>query len=190
RSRPAPFVGPPRRRRPLRLRPKTSGAAQPQTPLPPLLPSRRDYISLLVADAVEDAVVVIRDDHRSVLHHQHVDRPAPHRWVGLLVDEEAREERFGLDHLALGVQSDAINIVALLDGAVPGAVPGDENVVLVFGRKHLAGVEAHPERGNVRAELQHRRGELRAGAILAVLGVERVALVAIRKAEMLALMFD
>ena len=69
-------------------------------------------------------------------------------------------------------------------------MPGDENVVLVFGRKHLAGVEAHPERGNVRAELQHRRGELRAGAVLAVLGVERVALVAIRKAEMLALMFD
>src|SRR5258708_26057017 len=89
---------------------------------------------LLVTDAVEDAVVVIRDEQRTVLHHKHVDRPAPHRWVTLLVDEETREEWFGLDHLALGVQRDAINIVALLDGAVPGAVPCDENVVLVFVR--------------------------------------------------------
>ena len=33
----------------------------------------------------------------------------------------------------------------------------DEDVVLVLGREHLAGVEAHAERRDVRAELQRRR---------------------------------
>src|SRR5438105_4108939 len=152
-------------------------------------PSRDSCMSLLVADAVEDTVVVIRDEQRSILHHQHVHRPAPHGWIGLLVDQETREKRFGLDHLSFAVQCHPKDVVALFCGAVPGAVPSDENIVFVFGRERLTGVEAHPERSNVRAEFQHRWCELRARPTLAVLGVERVALMAIWKPEMLALVF-
>src|SRR5436190_1970632 len=44
---------------------------------------------LLVRDPVDDPVVVVRDQHRAVFQHYQVDRPAPHRRVGLLVGEEA-----------------------------------------------------------------------------------------------------
>ena len=49
-----------------------------------------------------------------------------------------------------------------------------------------AGVEAHAERGRMRAELGDRLHELVAGAAPAHLAIGEVALVAIREAEMLA----
>src|SRR5580765_993643 len=54
-----------------------------------------------VADPVDDAVVVVRHQHRAVAHHQDVDRPAPHRRVGLLVGHEAGEEGHRLARLAV-----------------------------------------------------------------------------------------
>ncbi len=77
--------------------------------------------------------------------------------------------------------------MALLDGAVPRAAHRDEDVVLVLGREHLARVEAHADRRDVRAELERRRRELLARAVLAELGIERVALVAVGVAEVLSL---
>ncbi len=60
---------------------------------------------------------------------------------------------------------------------------GDEDVALVLGREHLAVVELHPERRDVGAEQLRGLGELGARAVLAVLRVERGALVAERVAE-------
>jgi hypothetical protein len=62
-------------------------------------------------------------------------------------------------------------------------VLGDEDVAAVLGREHLARVEAHAERRHVRAEDLRRPRELVARAARPELGVERVALVAVREAE-------
>ena len=62
---------------------------------------------------------------------------------------------------------------------------GDEDAVLVLRRELVAGIELHAEAGDVRALLVHRRRELRALALGAVLGIGQVALVAVRIAEML-----
>src|SRR5258706_9447131 len=91
-----------------------------------------------VADPVDDAVVVVRHQHRAVAHHQDVDRPAPHRRIGLLVGHEAGEERHRLARLAVLVDLYAHHVVALLDGPVPRAMHRDEDVALVLGREHLA----------------------------------------------------
>src|ERR1044071_8423939 len=67
-----------------------------------------------VADAVDDAVVVVRHQHRAVAHHQDVDRPAPHRRIGLLVLQEAGEERHRLSRPAVLVRPDPPPVVAPL----------------------------------------------------------------------------
>ena len=55
--------------------------------------------------------------------------------------------------------------------------------VAVLRREHVAGVESHAERGRVRSEQRDRLGELVARAAPAEFRVRNVALVAIRKAE-------
>lgn len=49
--------------------------------------------------------------------------------------------------------------------AIPGAMLGDQNVVLVLGGELVAGIELHAERSDVGAEIQHGRREL--GAFVA-----------------------
>src|SRR5437660_4533015 len=67
RNRPALFADPPRCQLLPRLRRKKSAAARRRAPpLPPPL-SQADCMSLLVADAVEDTVVVIRDERKAPL---------------------------------------------------------------------------------------------------------------------------
>src|SRR5712692_8701645 len=70
-------------------------------PQPPRSPLRQ---SLRVAYAVQDAVVVVGDQQRTVAHHQHVDRAAPHRRIAFLVDQEALQEGRVLDDLALLIE--------------------------------------------------------------------------------------
>ncbi|MCY1408830.1 hypothetical protein D9M71_241600 [compost metagenome] len=62
---------------------------------------------------------------------------------------------------------------------------GDEQVVAVFGRELLAGVEAHAEGGDMRAELGHRRREGGAG-FRGEFRVGDVPGMAVRIAEVLA----
>src|SRR5262249_28284439 len=136
-------------------------------------PQRRSATSLRVADAVDDPVLVVGHQHRAVLHHHDVVRPAPHRWIGLGVEQEAGQERLVLADLAAVIQHHAHHVVALLDRAVPRAAHRDEDVVLVLGREHLAAVEAHADRRDVRAELERRLVELAARAVLAELRIRR-----------------
>ena len=63
---------------------------------------------------------------------------------------------------------------------------GDEDVVLVLGRKLAAGVELHPQRRHMRAEVQHRRRELRALVTHCEFRIFHVALMAMRISKMLA----
>src|SRR5216684_4705630 len=77
-----------------------------------------------------------------------------------------------------------------LVGLVPRAVPRDEDRVAILGGEHLSGIEAHAERGGMRAEQRHRRLELAARAAPAELIVGNIALMAIGVAEMLARLGD
>src|SRR5262249_6284541 len=93
-------------------------------------------------------------------------------------------------HLLLGVLAGRIDRyeddpIAVLLGPVPRAVLGEEDAVLVLGREHVAGVELHAERRDVRAELDHGRGELGALVAHTELGIGDVALVAVGIAEVL-----
>ena len=58
-----------------------------------------------------------------------------------------------------------------------------EDLVAIRGRKSRAGVEPHPERSDVRAELLRRRREFVARVLPAEFGVRDGAGVAIRIAE-------
>src|SRR4029453_10521569 len=103
----------------------------------------------------------------------------------LLSLDEAGEERLDGIHGPVRVELRHDDVAAGLLGAVPGPVPGDEDGVLVLGREHIAGVEAHAERRGVRTEEGCRRLELAAAMAPAELRVAEVALVAERIAEVL-----
>ena len=75
---------------------------------------------------------------------------------------------------------------ALIFVPIPRAMLGDQDRVLVFRRKLIAGVELHAERGHVRTEVENRRRELRALMSHREFVIRRVALMAMRIAEMLA----
>src|SRR5206468_1875278 len=61
--------------------------------------------------------------------------------VFLVAGDPALGEDFLLCVLAVGIDRDPHDAAALVLVAVPGAVLGDEGVVLVFGRAHAAGAE-------------------------------------------------
>eukprot|EP01035_Chromulina_nebulosa_P000957 gene958-1300_t len=67
---------------------------------------------------------------------------------------------------------------------------GDEDVVLVLSGEHAAGIELHAERGDVGAEIQHRRRELGALVTHGEFRVRHIALVAIGIAEVFAHLRD
>ena len=69
---------------------------------------------------------------------------------------------------------------------IPGAVLGEDDVVLIVGRELVAGIELHAQRSDMRAELERRRRKLGALVSHGEFRVRNVALVAIRIAEVLA----
>ncbi len=60
---------------------------------------------------------------------------------------------------------------------------GDEDLVAVFGREHVAGVEAHAQRGHMRTERHGRRRIFSTDALLAELRIGDGPAVAIGEAE-------
>lgn len=121
---------------------------------------------------------VIGHKQRTVGRDQDIDRPAK---IAVAFDKTG-QKGLELAEVAVGGQQHRHHVGAELLGAIPGAVPRDEDSILVLGGELAAGVEAHAERGGVRAEADKRPAELAAGPLL-VGGVLHVALVAIRKAE-------
>src|SRR5262245_8118135 len=132
-----------------------------------------------VADAVDGAVIVVGDQQRAVLHHQHIDRPSDI----IVVLEEAGNERLHRPEGAVRLELHQDKITSDLGAAVPGAMARDDDLVAVGGREHGAGVEAHPQNTRVWAHQRQRLGELIARVPPTELLVRDVALVAVRVAE-------
>src|ERR1700722_19025831 len=113
---------------------------------------------LLVADAIDRAGPVVGDEDRTILVQDDIVRTAE---IALVAFDPAGSEHFLLGILAIRADDYAHDPSALILMPVPGAVFGDQDVVLVVGGKLVAGVELHAERSHVRAEIEHRRGEFR-----------------------------
>src|SRR5882724_5752129 len=137
---------------------------------------------LAVGDTIDRAVPVVGDQDRAVLELQYIDRPADI----LIVFEEPGDERLLRLYGAVLVQLDHEDITANFRRAVPGAVPRDNDRVLVGLREHAACIEAHPERGGMRAHQGNRRGIVGAGFSPAEFGIDDIALQAIGRTEVLA----
>src|SRR3984957_324918 len=142
---------------------------------------------LAVADAIDRAGPVVGNEDRTILVQDDIVGPAE---IALVAFDPAGSEHFLLGILAIRADDYAHDPSALILMPVPGAVFGDQDVVLVVGGKLVAGVELHAERSHVRAEIEHRRGEFRALVTHRKLRVRRVALVAVGIAEMLAQLRD
>src|SRR5450432_3023876 len=142
---------------------------------------------LLVADAIDRAGPVVRNQHGAILGQNDIGRPAE---ITLVAFEPARGKDLLLGVLAVRTDDDAFDARALIFVPVPGAVFGDEDVVLVLGGELVAGIELHAERSHMRAKIEHRRGEFRTFVTHRKLRIRQVALVAIGIAEMLAELRD
>src|SRR5258707_11040420 len=155
-------------------------AATSQQPQPrPFVPN----LLLRVADAIDRAGPVVGHQQRAVLGQDDVGGTAE---IALVAFEPAGGEDFLLGVLAVGPDDHALDARALVLMPVPGAVFGDEDVVLVLGGELIAGVELHAERRHMRAEIEDGRGELRALVTHREFRIRQIALVAIGIAEMLA----
>src|SRR5689334_14956191 len=113
--------------------------------------TRMRVTSLLIADPVDRARVVVGDEQRAVLHLARVHGPSP----DLLALQPALGERLVLRHV-VGPQRDHHDAEAGLLVAVPGPALGEEDAVLVLGREHRTRVEHHAVAGHVRAGLEQR----------------------------------
>src|SRR5689334_17559573 len=98
---------------------------------------------LAVADAIDRTGPVVGDEDRAVLGKDDVVRPAE---IAGRTFDPAFSKDFRLRILAVGPDGDALDARALVLGAIPGAVLGDQDVVLVLGGEHVAGIELHAER--------------------------------------------
>src|SRR6185369_9488089 len=113
-----------------------------------------------VADPVDRSGRVVADEQRAVGERKDIGGTAPRA----LALQEAGEERLWRSGASLRVDRHAHDLVADLAAAVPRAVLGNEDVAAIRRRKLGAAVEAHAERGDVRAELGDRCRELAARA--------------------------
>ena len=123
--------------------------------------------------------MVVAHQHRAVLEHQEVHRPAQ---VGVVLDEAGHE---GLDLRAALAVGPGHRDVGVLGGAVPGAVARDEHRAAVLGREHLSLIEGHAQRRGVWAQQRGGLGVVGAALAPAEFRIEDVALVAVRIAEVL-----
>src|SRR4051794_39414108 len=112
---------------------------------------------LAVADAIDRTGPVVGHEDRAILGKHDVGGTAEIAGGTL---EPAFSEDFRLRVLAVGPDDHALDARALVLGAVPGAMLGDQDVVLVLGGEHVAGIELHAERRDVGAEIDDRRREL------------------------------
>src|SRR5262252_1353411 len=127
-----------------------------------------------VAHPVDRAVVVVGDQQRAVLHHQHIDRPSDI----IVVLEEAGNERLHRPEGAVRLELHQYKITSDLGAAVPGAMAREDDLVAVGGREGCTRVEAHPQSPRVWAQQREWLGELIARVPPAELLVRDVALVA------------
>src|SRR5436309_4248923 len=112
---------------------------------------------LAVADAVDRTGPVVGNQHRTVLGKHDVGGTSE---IALIAFEPAGGKDLLLGVLAVGADDHALDAGALVLMPVPGAMFGDEDVVLVLGRELVAGIELHAERSDMGAELDDRRREL------------------------------
>src|ERR1700716_1170817 len=122
-------------------------------------PQPRSFVPrlLAVADAVDRTGPVVGDEQRAVLGGHDVGRTAE---IALIAFEPAGGKDLLLGVLAVGTDDHALDAGALVFMPIPGAVFGNEDVVLVLGGELVAGIELHAERRHMRAELGDWRGEL------------------------------
>src|SRR6185437_11884756 len=113
---------------------------------------------LAVADAIDRTGPVVGDENRAVLVEDDIVRTAE---IALVALDPAGSEHLLLGVLAVRTDDHAHDPAALVFMPVPGAVFGDQDVVLVLGGELVAGIELHAERSHVGAELEYRRGEFR-----------------------------
>src|SRR5438128_1572684 len=112
-----------------------------------------------IADPVDGAGPVIRHQDRAILGDQDVVRTTR---ILLVAGDPALAEDLLLGILAVRLDRHPHDPAALLLMAVPGAMLGDQDVVLVLRGELGAGVEPHPQRGDMRTEVQRRRREFAA----------------------------
>src|SRR5882724_613435 len=111
-----------------------------------------------VADSVDRVCGIVGDEQRTVRGRDHVDWPAPGAYVR--AEPAFGEHLLSLLALLVGARDD--DAVSLRHRAVPRAVLGDEDLIPVRLREHRPRVELHAERSDVPAELDSRRGRVRA----------------------------
>src|SRR6185295_3542189 len=133
-----------------------------------------------VADPVDQPGRIVRYRQGAVAEDLQVHGPSPGRFP---LQPALRKCLMASDTTGR-IQTNERNPVTGFPGPVPGTMLGNEDLVAVFGREHAAGVEAHAERGDVRAKFLRGRLELRAIAVAAEFRVGQIALVAVREAEM------
>src|ERR1041385_1292251 len=94
-----------------------------------------------VADLVDRTGLIVGNEQRSVRREHDIGGPAG----DLLSVEPGAGEDLLLGVLAVRIHRHAFDPVAVLLLAIPGAMLGDEDVVLVLGRELVAGVELHAQ---------------------------------------------
>src|SRR5215207_3941038 len=104
---------------------------------------------LLVADAIDRTGPVVGHQDRTILGEDDVVRTAEITGVAL---EPAGGKDFRLGVLAVGIDDHAFDAGALVLGAVPRAMLGDQDVVLVFGWELIAGIELYFYKNNASTE--------------------------------------
>src|SRR6476620_3745314 len=92
---------------------------------------------LAVADAVDRTGPVVGDEDRAVLGEDDVVGTTK---IALITFEPTRSEHFLLGVLAVRVGGYTHDLRTLVLVPVPGAVLGDQDVVLVFRRELIAGI--------------------------------------------------
>src|SRR5262249_20837215 len=107
-----------------------------------------------VGQAIDGTIPVVRDQHRAVFHHLHVDWPADI----FVVLQKAGDEGLDRLHRSVGVELRYDDVTTDLLGLVPRAVAYDEEGVVVFAREHVPRVETQAERRRMRPQLRHDLG--------------------------------
>src|SRR3954466_4872606 len=102
--------------------------------------SRRLTLLLAVADAVDRARPIVGDEDRAILGEDDVVGAAE---IALVTLDPAGGEHLLLRVLAVRADDHAHDASALVLVTIPGAMLGDQDVILVVGGELVAGVELH-----------------------------------------------